>query len=79
MPPDVLLNPAVVVEVLSASTEAHDRGVKWAAYQRIEHYRREADGWHYQVLGVGDVIMLANGARIDVDAIYLGAFDLEGG
>jgi Uma2 family endonuclease len=92
---DVLTNPGVIVEVLSASTESHDRGMKWTAYQRlasltdylmlsqaqvrIEHYRREADGWHYQVLGVGDVITLANGARVEVDAIYAGAFDVEGG
>lgn len=71
------------------------RGMKWAAYERVgsltdylmltqaqvrvEHYRREADGWHYQVLGVGDVISLANGARVEVDAVYAGAFDLEGG
>ncbi|MFO7562644.1 MAG: Uma2 family endonuclease [Enhygromyxa sp.] len=57
---DVLVNPAVVVEVLSPSTEAYDRGVKWEAYQRlpsltdyllvtqtkprVEHYRREPDG-----------------------------------
>ncbi|WP_437733967.1 Uma2 family endonuclease [Sorangium sp. So ce1335] len=56
---DVLANPSVVVEVLSPSTEAYDRGGKWGAYQRIpsltdyllvsqvsvrvEHYRREAD------------------------------------
>lgn len=57
---DVLANPSIVVEVLSRSTEAYDRGDKWEAYQalasltdyllvaqgsvRIEHYRREADG-----------------------------------
>ncbi|HVI02152.1 MAG TPA: Uma2 family endonuclease [Enhygromyxa sp.] len=57
---DVLTNPAIVVEVLSASTETYDRGMKWRAYQSlasltdyllvsqrdpfIEHYRREADG-----------------------------------
>ena len=57
---DVLINPQVVVEILSPSTEAYDRGAKWEAYQRlpsltdylllsqqsarIEHYRREADG-----------------------------------
>jgi Uma2 family endonuclease len=57
---DVLANPRIVVEVLSRSTEAYDRGEKWEAYQglesltdyllvaqgamRIEHYRREADG-----------------------------------
>lgn len=57
---DVLANPKVVVEVLSRSTEAYDRGEKWDAYQRlpsltdyllvsqtakqIEHYQREAAG-----------------------------------
>jgi Uma2 family endonuclease len=57
---DVLTNPKVVVEVLSRSTEAYDRGEKWDAYQRlpsltdyvlvsqtakqIEHYQREGDG-----------------------------------
>jgi Uma2 family endonuclease len=57
---DVLVNPAVVVEVLSPSTEGYDRGVKWEAYQRlpsltdyllvsqdhprVEHFRRNPDG-----------------------------------
>jgi Uma2 family endonuclease len=31
---DVILNPAVIVEVLSPSTEAFDRGEKFARYQR---------------------------------------------
>ena len=30
---DVLLNPAVIIEVLSTTTEAFDRGEKWARYQ----------------------------------------------
>lgn len=33
---DVLLNPMVIVEVLSASTEAYDRGKKFESYQSIE-------------------------------------------
>lgn len=53
---DTLLNPKVVVEVLSDSTEAYDRGAKFAHYRscpsleeyvlvaqdgkRVEHYRR---------------------------------------
>jgi Uma2 family endonuclease len=57
---DVLLNPAILVEVLSKSTEEYDRGLKWEGYQtivsltdyllvsqaaaRIEHYRRNPDG-----------------------------------
>ena len=57
---DVLANPSILVEVLSRSTEAYDRGEKWEAYQRlpsltdyllvaqtsaqIEHFQREAGG-----------------------------------
>lgn len=57
---DVLTNPSIVVEVLSKSTEAYDRGKKWDGYQKIptvtdyllvsqseahvEHYQREDDG-----------------------------------
>lgn len=57
---DVLANPAIVVEVLSPSTEAYDRGGKWEAYQeipslrdyllvsqhqiRVEHFQRGANG-----------------------------------
>ncbi len=57
---DVLSNPTIVVEVLSASTEQYDRGQKWEGYQRlpsltdyvlvsqteprIEHFRRGPDG-----------------------------------
>jgi Uma2 family endonuclease len=56
---DVITNPSILVEVLSASTEEYDRGLKWTGYQRIgsltdyllisqteariEHYRRNAD------------------------------------
>jgi Uma2 family endonuclease len=93
---DVLANPSVIVEVLSPSTEAYDRGQKWEAYQRlasltdyllvtqtsarIEHFQRETDGsWRYRVLTAGDSITLANGARIDVDAIYEGISELDGG
>jgi Uma2 family endonuclease len=33
---DVLVNPTILVEVLSESTEQHDRGLKWEGYQRLE-------------------------------------------
>jgi Uma2 family endonuclease len=33
---DTLLNPVVIIEVLSDSTEAYDRGKKFEEYQRIE-------------------------------------------
>jgi Uma2 family endonuclease len=57
---DIILNPIIVVEVLSKSTEAFDRGAKFEAYQtleplkeyllvaqdspRIEQYVRDGDG-----------------------------------
>jgi Uma2 family endonuclease len=58
---DTLLNPTVLIEVLSPSTEAYDRGGKFANYRkisslreyllvaqdspRIEHYRRQGEFW----------------------------------
>jgi Uma2 family endonuclease len=58
--PRSLVNPQVIIEVLSESTERYDRGEKWAAYQSIssltdyvmvastkrelEHYHRLPDG-----------------------------------
>lgn len=57
---DTLLNPTLLVEVLSPSTESHDRGRKFGYYRQIpslqeyvlvaqdtpmiEHYIRQADG-----------------------------------
>src|ERR1051326_5639159 len=33
---DIILNPVLIIEVLSPSTEAFDRGAKFQAYQTIE-------------------------------------------
>jgi Uma2 family endonuclease len=33
--PNAIVNPRLVVEVLSPGTEAYDRGEKWAHYRRI--------------------------------------------
>lgn len=57
---DILVNPSLIVEILSESTEAYDRGKKFLAYQSIDtfkeyllvaqdrpyitHYVRRADG-----------------------------------
>lgn len=57
---DVLLNPTIIVEILSSTTEQYDRGLKWDGYQvlpsltdyvlvsqeraRIEHFARTSDG-----------------------------------
>src|SRR3954470_16904967 len=58
---DTLLNPTLIVEVLSPSTEAYDRGAKFGYYRQlsslreyllvaqdkmlVEHFVREDDGW----------------------------------
>ena len=34
--PDLVMNPKIIVEVLSKSTEAHDRGFKFQRYKQIE-------------------------------------------
>lgn len=36
---DILLNPIIIIEVLSPSTEAYDRGAKFLYYQTIESLR----------------------------------------
>lgn len=46
---------------------------------RIEHYQRAPDrGWLYRAYGPGERVQLANGAPLDVDAIYARAFELPG-
>lgn len=46
---------------------------------RIEHFRRDTDGtWVYRATGSGGHVTLSNGAILDVDRIFRGAFDLPG-
>ena len=49
---------------------------------RIEHFQRgpgdKAGEWRYRVAAAGGRITLANGAVIEVDAVYRGIFELEG-
>ncbi len=63
---DTLLNPLLLIEVLSPSTERYDRGMKFRRYQlipsfaeylliaqdrpRIEHYLRQDDGGWVQTI-----------------------------
>lgn len=60
---DILLNPLIIFEVLSPTTEKFDRGPKFFSYEaieslkeyvlvwqdtyRIEHFRREREHWIY--------------------------------
>jgi Uma2 family endonuclease len=73
---DALTNPTVVVEVLSDTTEADDRGEKFAHYRRIpslrayvlvsqrtpriEVYRREGDEWILSEATSGQVARLVS-------------------
>jgi Uma2 family endonuclease len=85
-----LLNPSVLVEVLSQRTEGRDRGIKWRSYRRltslldyllvsqreiaVEHYQREGDLWTYREYGAGGSIALATRHVLSVDAIYEGVW-----
>jgi Uma2 family endonuclease len=81
--------PVLIVEVLSDTTRGLDLGVKLPAYRRIpsvrhillvetrgvrvEHWRRETDGWKVRDLGPGDVLLCDDlGIRLTVDALYEG-------
>lgn len=71
---DMLLNPIVIIEVLSPSTEAYDRGEKFAHYRqltslqeyvlvaqdqiRVEHYRRQERQWIFTDFEKSDEILL---------------------
>jgi Uma2 family endonuclease len=73
---DAIVNPTVLVEVLSDSTEADDRGEKFAHYRRltslqeyvlvaqkarrIEVYRREGNRWVLTEYGPGSIVELSS-------------------
>lgn len=79
---DTLLNPAVLIEVLSPSTERYDRGDKWAHYRQIESLqayvlvaqnraRVEAfvlrDGeWVYSEMSGGDAVLQIDAVGVSV-------------
>lgn len=80
-----ITNPALLVEVLSVTTEKGDRGNKWMHYQRIpslqeyvlvsqepriEIYRRLPSGtWEYLEAREGTV-RLASGPSLDLSMLY---------
>lgn len=80
--PHALINPTVIVEVLSEGTERGDRGEKFRHYRRlpslmeyvlvaqderrVEVFRREADVWTFREHGPGDLVTLAS-VGADVD------------
>ena len=72
--PNAVTNPTIIVEVLSPSTEAADRGEKWRHYQRlaslqeyvlvspgepyVEVFHREGDGWRLRTSVAGETVEL---------------------
>ena len=79
------INPVLLVEVLSVTTEKGDRGNKWMHYQRIpslqeyvlvsqepriEVFRRTSSGtWEYSETREGRV-SLSTGPTLDLSALY---------
>lgn len=80
-----LLNPILVVEVLSPTTESYDRGVKFDEYAtiptlteivfvsqdlvRIARYTRSGSGWLREAFFTGDEFTAA-GVTLRVDDLY---------
>ncbi|MEO8382835.1 MAG: Uma2 family endonuclease [Acidobacteriota bacterium] len=82
-------NPALIIEVLSDSTEEYDRGDKFAHYKSlpslrqyllvshrehsVEVWTRDGDSWQRQVVREGEVAQLVIGANLDVRELYAAA------
>jgi Uma2 family endonuclease len=84
-----ITNPALIVEVLSRSTEEYDSGVKFEHYRTFPSLReyvlvshrehavevrsRADDGWRTAVVHEGASAELSIGARLDVRELYAAA------
>lgn len=82
---EAITNPVVIVEVLSPSTEARDRGEKFEAYKhiaslkeyvlvsqdarRVEVRRRGERGWSADIAEEGDTVAI-HGREIAIAAFY---------
>ena len=83
---DAIVNPTLLAEVLSDSTEASDRGEKWAHYQlipslreyvlvsqherRVEVFRRADEGWTYTAYHEGELELRSLGVTLSIEALY---------
>ena len=84
--PLAITNPALIVEVLSRSTEEYDSGAKFEHYKAFPSLReyvlvshrersvevrsREGDGWRTTVVREGGTAELSIGARLDVRELF---------
>lgn len=82
-------NPTLVLEVLSESTEEHDRGDKFEHYKSVrsllqyvllshrersaEVWTRDGNSWKRTIALESDVAQLVIGAKLDVAEIYAAA------
>src|SRR5262245_44219115 len=88
--PETRINPSLLVEVTSRSTEKKDRGVKLDDYLHVEtleeylivsHQRRELELWTRNQTGwtrrlaTDGTLRLKCGATVDVDRLYMGLPD----
>lgn len=84
--PLVIRNPTLIIEVLSASTEAYDRGAKSAHYRRLESLRayayvsqsehriecftRSKDEWTLTEATHGEIRLAPLDLSLDLAAVY---------
>jgi Uma2 family endonuclease len=87
--PLAVTNPALIVEVLSRSTEEYDSGDKFEHYKSFASLReyvlvshrdrsveirsRGEDGWSTNLVREGEVAALSIGARLEVRELYAAA------
>lgn len=73
---DTLLNPTLLIEVLSPSTEGYDRGLKFELYRKIESLREYAlvaqDRAYVErhVRQAGGAWLLSEAAGLDAEAVF---------
>ncbi len=79
---DTLLNPLIIIEVLSESTEADDRGNKWEHYRKletlqeyslvaqgrphIERYKRHGEIWHFSEINGMDGVLSLEAMNVTI-------------
>jgi Uma2 family endonuclease len=67
---DAIVNPVLIVEVLSSSTAAYDRGAKAQHYRRLPSLR-DRDVWELRVVHAGAPLTLAAlGVELDTAALF---------
>jgi Uma2 family endonuclease len=82
----VIAEPAIIVEVMSPSSEANDTGLRWLAYRKIpslQHYlvlsqdqrlvqvhSRAGDVWRERFVSAGVLELDRPSLRLEIDALY---------